>query len=467
MPAITDVLCARVRPAAVLLAAAIALGLMFAGSAAASTAYSAASAKPRPIPWTGWNGRPIERPHKPVDRGSLASATFPAGWSAGAVSYGTGYHRPGGSERVREVQRRLTMLGYHTGPIDGLYGPLTRSSVQWFQIKHGLRPTGVVAATTLATLTDPKGLTQHGKAQAKTPRVPTTQRPQGAPATKPKPSPARHTASDTPSWLVPALLALLLVVLMLGALTLVRRRARSSEHPQPAVAAAAGAAPPSPAVAGAVSPSRHPPGTPVLGYLASDDPQSAEVHEAAIRTACQHEGWSLARLVRDARADKSQPLRRPGLSYALEQLTQGHASRLVVNELHHLARSMTELRVILDWFVRTGIALTALDVGLDTGTPEGRTAARTLLSVAGSEQAKTAARVKNGLAAARAGRPSVEDRPELASRIREMRASGMTLQSIADTLNDEEVPTVRGGERWRPSSVQAVLGYKRSRAGRW
>ena len=75
--------------------------------------------------------------------------------------------------------------------------------------------------------------------------------------------------------------------------------------------------------------------------------------------------------------------------------------------------------------------------------------------------------MKNGLAAARAGRPSVEDRPELASRIREMRASGMTLQSIDDTLNDEEVPTVRGGERWRPSSVQAVLGYKRSRAGRW
>jgi DNA invertase Pin-like site-specific DNA recombinase len=139
----------------------------------------------------------------------------------------------------------------------------------------------------------------------------------------------------------------------------------------------------------------------------------------------------------------------------------------VVSELEHLARSMTELRMVLGWFARTGIALTALDVGLDTGTPEGRAAARTLLSVAGAEQAKTAARTQRGLAAARAGRPSVEDRPELASRIREMRASGMTLQSIADTLNDDQVPTVRGGERWRPSSVQAVLGYRRSRAGRW
>jgi hypothetical protein len=44
-----------------------------------------------------------------------------------------------------------------------------------------------------------------------------------------------------------------------------------------------------------------------------------------------------------------------------------------------------------------------------------------------------------------------------------MRASGMTLQAIADELNDSGVPTVRGGARWRPSSVQSVLGYKRSK----
>jgi DNA invertase Pin-like site-specific DNA recombinase/peptidoglycan hydrolase-like protein with peptidoglycan-binding domain len=454
MSAITGALGARVRPAAVLLVGAIALSVLFAGSAAAETAYSAASAKPRPIPWTGWNGRPIERPQKPVDRGSLARATFPAGWSAGAVRYGTGYHRPGGSERVREVQRRLTMLGYHTGPIDGLYGPLTRSSVQWFQIKHGLRPTGVVAATTLATLTDPKGLTKHARAQAKTPRVPIAPHSQGAPATEPRPT-------EAPSWLERALLAGVLVVLVLGALTLVRlaRRVRASENRQrrPGTASAENAAAPG-------EPAR---GAPVLGYVTSDDLQSAAAHEAAIRSACEHEGWTLARLIRDARAGKSRPLARPGLSYALEQLAGGRASRLVVHEFAHIARSMAELRMVLGWFLRTGIALTALDVGLDTGTEEGRTAARALLLVAGSEQAKTVARTQSGLAAARGGRPSVGDHPELASRIRDMRSSGMTLQSIADTLNGEGVPTVRGGRCWRPSSVQAVLGYKRSAAGGW
>ena len=42
-----------------------------------------------------------------------------------------------------------------------------------------------------------------------------------------------------------------------------------------------------------------------------------------------------------------------------------------------------------------------------------------------------------------------------------MRAEGMTLQAIADTLNAEGVPTLRGGAEWRPSSVQAAAGYKR------
>jgi hypothetical protein len=58
-------------------------------------------------------------------------------------------------------------------------------------------------------------------------------------------------------------------------------------------------------------------------------------------------------------------------------------------------------------------------------------------------------------------RPAVSDLPLLQRRIATMRASGMTLQAIADTLNAEGVPTLRGGAKWRPSSVQAATGYKR------
>ena len=41
----------------------------------------------------------------------------------------------------------------------------------------------------------------------------------------------------------------------------------------------------------------------------------------------------------------------------------------------------------------------------------------------------------------------------------------MTLQAIADTLNAEGVPTLRGGAQWRPSSVQSAVGYKRPKRG--
>jgi hypothetical protein len=42
-----------------------------------------------------------------------------------------------------------------------------------------------------------------------------------------------------------------------------------------------------------------------------------------------------------------------------------------------------------------------------------------------------------------------------------MRKEGLTLQAIADRLNEESVPTLRGGSEWRPSSVQAAAGYRR------
>jgi DNA invertase Pin-like site-specific DNA recombinase len=88
----------------------------------------------------------------------------------------------------------------------------------------------------------------------------------------------------------------------------------------------------------------------------------------------------LERLVRDTAPTSKSRLEQPGLSYALEQLRKGEASRLVVHELDQLAMSGTELRMMLGWFLRTGVALSALDVELDTSTEEGRDAAAELLA---------------------------------------------------------------------------------------
>lgn len=53
---------------------------------------------------------------------------------------------------VRDVQRRLTKLGFNAGPADGIYGPQTAAAVQSFQIERGLLVDGEVGPRTARAL---------------------------------------------------------------------------------------------------------------------------------------------------------------------------------------------------------------------------------------------------------------------------------------------------------------------------
>lgn len=359
------------------LAAALALVCLPAAARAAAP-YGAASARPAPIPSTSWHGRPIRRPQQPIDPSVLRRASYPAGWSAGAVGYGTGYRRLGGSLRVREVQRRLIRLGYRPGPIDGLYGPLTRSSVEWFQIKHGLRPTGVVNAGTLAVLRHPHASWDRVGARASAPRP----RPASPPTSSPRP--ASH---HTPVWLLPLLVALLVLAVAAAAAGLAAARnllrGGTRKSPLPLVRAPA---PPPPA---ADEEEPEPPAEAVaLGYVSAAGFEPIEHHVTAIAEVCERHGWVLARVVQDHRPAWSEATARPGLTHALEQLSRDIASCLVVSTLDHLGSSASELRPVLGWFLRTGKRLGVVDMGLDSGTPEGKATLRSLLAMAESEEAK-------------------------------------------------------------------------------
>jgi DNA invertase Pin-like site-specific DNA recombinase/peptidoglycan hydrolase-like protein with peptidoglycan-binding domain len=187
---------------------------------------------------------------------------------------------------------------------------------------------------------------------------------------------------------------------------------------------------------------------------------------AAIEDLCERHGWRLVELVRDVEEPRVRGLDRPGLTYALERLASGEASCLVVSQLRRLSPSAADLGRILELIARNGGRLVALDVDVDTAVPAGRKAANVLISVGAWERRRLGQRTRKGLEAARAkghriGRPGVDDVPGLKERIATMRADGMTLQAIADRLNEEGVPTLRGGEKWRPSSVQAAVGYRR------
>jgi DNA invertase Pin-like site-specific DNA recombinase len=186
----------------------------------------------------------------------------------------------------------------------------------------------------------------------------------------------------------------------------------------------------------------------------------------AIEHRCERPDLELVELVGDREPKEGKALDRPGLSHVVQRIAAGEVSCVVVTGLDHLSRSVAELGRLLDWMDRLGVRLVALDLDLDTATENGRATVRALASVGAWERERLVERTRAGLAAARAKRhhPSgaaAQRTAELHRRIAAMRADGMTLQAIADVLNGEGVPTLRGGAKWRPSSVQSAAGYKR------
>jgi DNA invertase Pin-like site-specific DNA recombinase len=185
-----------------------------------------------------------------------------------------------------------------------------------------------------------------------------------------------------------------------------------------------------------------------------------------IGAACEARGLTLHKLVGDVRTYSGPDLERPALVHALRMLEAGEATCLIVTGLDRLSHSAANVGTLIDWVEDLGARLVVIDIDLDTSTEQGRIAARALVRVGALERESAPPHADEDTvveAARPGGRPAVADRPLLQRRIATMRASGMTLQAIADTLNREGVPTLRGGAEWRPSSVQAAVGYKRPR----
>lgn len=208
----------------------------------------------------------------------------------------------------------------------------------------------------------------------------------------------------------------------------------------------------------------------VIGYVRVSTAEQATsgyglaAQEDAIHAAAKQHGWHLVGIVRDEGAS-GKDLDRPGLRQALAMAHE--ADTLCVAKLDRLTRSLVGLSDLMDWGRRNDLALIALDLGLDTSTDTGRLVARIMASVGEWERERISERTRAAAAVRRSqglkmGRAGVRDTsPEIAQRIQSSRDAGMTWQAIADALNADQVPTVRGGSTWRVSSVQSAAGYVR------
>jgi len=220
-------------------------------------------------------------------------------------------------------------------------------------------------------------------------------------------------------------------------------RAAPAPEPTPAPLPA-----PEPAVRTSRMPTGLEPGSPVIGYVTADSANGGLTPpERAIERACERAGWRLVAIVRDR--ESGSLLKRPGLSHALDRIADGQAGGLVVTDARLLSRSM-DFAGLVSWFRDTDAALIALDLGVDTSTPEGFRVASTMVKI-------------NGWAGNRIAARAAAARKQLLERIATMHdEDAMTLQAIADQLNAEGVRTLSGADAWWPSGVQTALRYWRS-----
>jgi len=128
---------------------------------------------------------------------------------------------------------------------------------------------------------------------------------------------------------------------------------------------------------------------------------------------------------------------RPVWDELLRYLRSGDT--LMVTELSRLGRSTSQLAALADDLTDRGIALSILNLGIDTGTPGGRLVYSIFAAVAEMERALLIERTMSGLAASRArgrvgGRkPSLT--PTQVRRVQQLYdARNLTVQEIANSV---------------------------------
>jgi peptidoglycan hydrolase-like protein with peptidoglycan-binding domain/DNA invertase Pin-like site-specific DNA recombinase len=436
---------------------------------------------------------------------------------------GAGFAQPEGSPRVRALQAKLDKRGLKPGPIDGLFGPRTQAAVQRLQRGSGEPANGVVTTRTVSLLKQPSQKAEQPASESPQGQTEPTTKPQ-APKETPVRAAATTGDGDDVSLPLVILIGLAALFVGVVGGTLLGRRNRvvagtAVPVAEGVVAEGTSASPvvgrfhgnvhalvlgrhglrrtpearylvsdpakPEPfwvsqdEVSSITPPPRRRPfeatagrteeRVKALGYVSvpsNQDRDSAEFDEQlnAIDRFCDEQGWELVEVVRDVEPAGPMTAERRGLLYALDKIGRKEASCIVVSDLGRLSRSAADLGGIIERLERSDGRLVALDIGLDTAAPDGYVAARALAAVSALEGERGG---RNRLAAVTAGPAppveprKVEDVAALKERIVEMRESGMTLQAIADVLNAEGVPTLRGGAKWRPSSVQSATGYRR------
>jgi DNA invertase Pin-like site-specific DNA recombinase len=193
----------------------------------------------------------------------------------------------------------------------------------------------------------------------------------------------------------------------------------------------------------------------------ADSGAGLEAQRRAIAQACEARGWDLVGVFDDPGLS-GKNLNRPGLIAALEMVETGRASVLVVAKLDRLSRSLIDFAGVMERSRKRGWHLAALDLGVDTSTPQGELVASVMATFAQFERRLIGLRTKEALAVKRSqgirlGRPPAV-LADTVQHIRQLRESGLSYREIGSQLDAEGQPTPHGGQCWHPNTVRRILG---------
>ena len=190
-----------------------------------------------------------------------------------------------------------------------------------------------------------------------------------------------------------------------------------------------------------------------------------EGQEQLCRDYAERGGLEVLEVLSEVKSAKS-VRSRPVLTSALERLARGEAEVLIVAKLDRLSRSLFDFSSLLERAQREGWSLVLLDLGVDTTCSIGRLQAGIVAAVAEFERERIRERCREASAVKRArgervGGVALTPR-EIAERVLELALNGATLSAIAQHLEAEGVAGARGGSRWYPSTVRALLSSAQS-----
>jgi site-specific DNA recombinase len=189
---------------------------------------------------------------------------------------------------------------------------------------------------------------------------------------------------------------------------------------------------------------------------------SLEAQAAKIRAMAVIQGVELADVIVDA-GESAKSLRRPGMAQLLAMVDAGDVDTVIIAKLDRLTRSVADLAELLKRFERRNVSLVSVVDSLDTRSAAGRLVLNIMVSVSQWEREAIGERTRDAMSHKRANGERVgtvpygfrvaadgvtldadEDEQRSLSRIRTLKASGLSTRRIAADMNREGYRTRRG-----------------------